>query len=713
MIIMKIDAESCDCTPQDDVINLDDCLVEYRQEHLESYRPRKNSGETAVAESNTPLAASPETLTTREAIDKFFCRDGLLKAATELAGRPYEYRKQQQLMAQAIVKSLQTDKNLCVEAPTGVGKSFAYLVPLIYTAKFRKHPALISTATITLQEQLINKDLPVLEKITGEKIKFVLAKGRGNYVCLRRLAMLTDDRRDSLVGRPSLTAEIQRIYTLQQEKNYGEREEFGFQTDMEAWSMVCCEGGNCMGQKCRFMKNCHYWKRRREWENADIIVANHALFFTDLKIRAGEEGDALLPAYDAVVLDEAHTLENDAAERMGLHLSSRGFNGFMNRLYNPDYGRGLLVRGGGDTMNLRQEVAEIKEHAKLFFDFFENYLNEHKENILRVTTPDSFVNMLSHPLIKFRTDLSLYAEGQSDKEFKTELEAQVALCDEILDSIDLFIGMQMKEAVYWLESNDGVSLKAAPLNVPELLRKNLFSKKKSVILVSATLTVDNKFDYFIRRTGFKNGESLMLDSPFATEQVKIYIPSSMPEPSHENYNSSLSLAIPDYLDLTHGKAFVLFTSYQQMRNCAKELEQYFVEKGINLLVQGEKLTRSAMIRQFKEDIDSVIFGTDSFWTGVDVPGEALSNVIITKLPFAVPSHPLIAARGEQIEQNGGNSFMDYSLPEAILKFRQGVGRLIRSRSDSGIIVILDKRVLSKRYGKRFLNSIPSYEVLVE
>ncbi|MEG2076942.1 MAG: DEAD/DEAH box helicase, partial [Victivallaceae bacterium] len=268
---MKIDADKTEHTPQDDVIKLDDCLVEYKQDHLESYHPRKkNVAATSTADADAAgneggesAATTPgdtaETLTTQEAIDKFFCQDGLLKATAELAGRPYEYRKQQQLMATAIVKSLQADKNLCVEAPTGVGKSFAYLVPLIYTAKFRKHPAVISTATITLQEQLINKDLPVLEQITGEKIKFVLAKGRGNYVCLRRLAMLTDDRRDSLLGRPSLTAEIQRIYTLQQEKNYGEREEFGFQTDIEAWSMVCCEGGNCMGQKCRFMKNCHYW----------------------------------------------------------------------------------------------------------------------------------------------------------------------------------------------------------------------------------------------------------------------------------------------------------------------------------------------------------------------------------------------------------------------------------------------------------------------
>jgi len=237
----------------------------------------------------------------------------------------------------------------------------------------------------------------------------------------------------------------------------------------------------------------------------------------------------------------------------------------------------------------------------------------------------------------------------------------------------------------------------------------LFNRKFPVVLTSATLTVGRSFDYFRSRTGFTNGVELRLDSPFSPDQVRLYIPRSMPEPNHEDYKSALVQNIPRFLDVTHGKAFVLFTSYQLMRYCAENLQSYFEKTGIRLLMQGE-MSRSMLLQEFKDDIDSVIFGTDSFWTGVDVPGEALSNVIVTKFPFAVPSHPLIQARSERIEKSGKNSFMEYSMPEAALKFRQGTGRLIRSKDDTGIIVILDRRVISKRYGQKFIESMPPYPI---
>lgn len=265
----------------------------------------------------------------------------------------------------------------------------------------------------------------------------------------------------------------------------------------------------------------------------------------------------------------------------------------------------------------------------------------------------------------------------------------------------------MPDAVYYAESERGsVSLHATPLNVPELLSELLFHQDFPVILCSATLTVRNSFDYYTGRTGFCNGRTLLLDSPFGADQARVYIPRDMPDPKDDGYQAALEREVPRFVELTQGKAFVLFTSYASLRRTADDLREYFRGKGWQLLVQGENMTRSGLLREFKEDTDSVLFGTDSFWTGVDVPGESLSNVIVTRLPFAVPSHPLIAARMERLEREGQNSFAAYSLPEAVLKFRQGVGRLIRSRNDRGIVVVLDRRVISKHYGKMFLDSIP-------
>ena len=298
-------------------------------------------------------------------------------------------------------------------------------------------------------------------------------------------------------------------------------------------------------------------------------------------------------------------------------------------------------------------------------------------------------------------------DNEEDAAFRTELEAQFSRCREFIDAIDSFTSRSIPESVYYAETDRrSVVLHAAPLNVAEILGEVLFNQDFPVVLCSATLSVRRSFDYFRKRTGFRNGKTLLLDSPFGSDQAKIYISRNMPDPSSEHFNAALAGEIPRFIELTHGKAFVLFTNYQSLRYCTDALRGYFSENGIRLLVQGENLTRSGLLRQFREDVDSVLFGTDSFWTGVDVPGEALSNVIVTKLPFASPGHPLIRARMARIEAEGRSSFTEYSLPEAVLKFRQGVGRLIRSRSDRGIIVLLDRRVLTKNYGRLFLDSLP-------
>ncbi len=692
--------------PAEDIRKLDDRYFDETgeiqiEEFLEVY---ENPVSAEIGEINDiPDIVSP----TRE----FFAVDGALAQAAMLGGRAYEHRPQQADMAINTAMALQSRYNLCVEAPTGVGKSFAYLLPAIHFAKTQVHPVVISTETINLQEQLIEKDIPFLQKVTGIEFKAALAKGRGNYLCKRRLHMACSEHRDQLLPAASLVLDLERLNKWVDGDGSGDRDDVEFRYDPIAWSYCCCEAGNCQGSRCNFFRSCFYWQARINWEKANLIVANHAMFFTDLKMKQDEDLEmTLLPKWSAVIIDEAHTLEDSAASHLGLRISSGGLQSFLNRLFNPENGRGILLRQGEKAMNLRKIIAEIKPQVGAFFTLFENMLLKNQETALRLRTPNVVPNLLSAGFGRLRTALADFSEDQEDKNFKTELESQVGRCDAFINGLQTFIDMSLPEHVYWIEEDKGgITLQGAPLNVPEVLEKILFHKRYPVILTSATLTVRRSFDYFRSRTGFINGSELRLDSPFSPDQVRLYIPRSMPEPNHSDYEDALVAQIPRFLDVTHGKAFVLFTSYKLLKTCAERLRGYFDETGITLFAQGD-MNRTLMLREFKNDIDSVIFGTDSFWTGVDVPGEALSNVILTKFPFAVPSHPLIAARAERIEQNGQSSFMEYSLPEAVLKFRQGIGRLIRSKTDTGIIVILDRRVISKRYGQMFIESLPPYPV---
>ena len=651
-----------------------------------------------------------------EQCEHFFSSAGPLMGA-DFGLRPAEERPQQREMASAIARALVNGENLCVEAPTGVGKSFAYLVPLILRSRYCRRPSVISTETINLQEQLIEKDLPMLAKLTGIEFKAALAKGRRNYLCRRRLELLSGDQRDALLPNPSLILDVERLNEKLARGCDGTKDGFGFNMDHNIWNMVCCESGNCMGPKCTFFRNCYYFKARRQWEEADIIVANHALFFTDLAMHgalehASTEG-SLLPNYGAVMIDEAHTLENNAAEYLGLHLSRSGLISTLNRLYNPDNARGLLMRPGSGALELRASAADARDEAYGFFTPYENYLTERKETALAINRPEIFPDRLSPALLNLARSLERRLEDEEDEAFSTELGSQLARCKEFIDGIDQFTHQTIPDAVYYAESErNNLTLHAAPLNVAELLAQLLFNQDFPVMLCSATLTVRNKFDYFISRTGFHGGKTLKLDSPFSPDQAKIYVSKQMPDPASSEFIPALIQEIPRYVELTDGKAFVLFTSHHALRSCADSLKTQFLIRGWRLLVQGEELTRYQMLNEFKEDIDSVLFGTDSFWTGVDVPGEALSNVILTRLPFASPGHPLISARMQRIEAAGKSSFSEYSLPEAVLKFRQGAGRLIRSRSDRGVIVLLDRRVITKSYGRMFLEALP-YKIIME
>ena len=642
----------------------------------------------------------------RENVENFFKKDGVLASKSEeLNGRTGEYRPQQMEMALKIVDAIYKGENLCVEAPTGVGKSFAYLIPLMYRAEFAEYPAIITTETINLQEQLIEKDIPFLKKILGSNVSAVIAKGRTNYLCLRRLELLNGEFRDSLLPNPSMVLEVEKVNDSHYNAG-GERSKFNFRLSNEVWQLIASETITCQGIKCPFYRKCYYFNVRKSWENADIIVANHALFFTDLRLKSEDLDAGLLPKFGMAVIDEAHTLENNAAEHLGLYLSKGGMLSTMNRLYNPENAKGLLLKEGKNALELRRKTVELRDEVYGFFHQFESYLNKLDLTEARIKNTGPFVNTIGTLLLDYSRELSNYLDDIDDPTFRTEIEGYQMVINDYVDSVDEFLIMSKDNSVYYIENEkNNIILRRSPLNTAELLREMLFDTAYPVVLSSATLTIGGKFDYFIKRIGFDNGESLILDSPFDHSRVKVFVPKNMVEADHPNYHRILVEYIKEFLRQTHGKAFVLFTSYSLLRQTAETMRDFFDQEGIQLLVQGENMSRSMMLKEFKEDVDSVIFGTDSFWTGVDVPGESLSNVIITKLPFAVPTNPLVSARCDEIKKNGGNPFSEYSIPDAVLKFRQGIGRLIRTKDDCGIIAILDKRIISKSYGKEFSNSI--------
>ncbi len=404
-------------------------------------------------------------------------------------------------------------------------------------------------------------------------------------------------------------------------------------------------------------------------------------------------------------------MERNAADYLGLRLNNISTKRTLQRLFNPESGRGLLLKSGPEALELRRLTAEVIEQIESFFHYYVRYLAERQEPIRRINHPNVAPDLITMPLRHLAKELQQYiAQLDDDDDFQLELDAQLKRCRAIIETADCFITMSCQDHVYWVEEeHNGVTLNAAPLKVNMLLDQMLFSRSYPVILTSATLTVNRNFDYYRQRTGYGRGAELMLGSPFSPSQGMLYLPDNyMPEPRDPDYNNALVNALCRLIALTRGKALVLFTSYATLRYCAEQLESFCDNNGIRLLAQGGGLSRNRLLDEFRSDTNSVLLGTDSFWTGIDVPGETLSNVIVTKFPFAVPSHPLIKARCEEIEARGGNAFMEYSLPEAVLKFRQGIGRLIRSRDDRGIIAILDRRVISKRYGSYFINSIPNY-----
>ena len=632
-----------------------------------------------------------------------------------LAMQGFEPRPQQAQMARAIERAFAGGRHLAVEAGTGVGKSFAYLIPVIQHVVETERKAVVSTFTITLQEQLIHKDIPFLQECLPYDVKAILAKGRGNYLCMRRLDFAAR-RQQSLFGPTS--HELDRIRRWSMQTTDGSLSDLPFLPSRATWEQVRSEHGNCPGRKCAQYSRCFYRRARRQWNEANLVVANHALLFSDLALK--EQKVALLPDYSVVVIDEAHNVERVAEEHFGINITNHRARYLLDELYNARTHRGLLVVGG--SAEALQLVEQTREAATEFFRRVEAWFEAQKDRSNGRCPPRFIKDTLSVSLQELRKSLATLAKQSEDQDQQFELTRSVGLCDALTSDLHEFLTQEPGEGgqrVYWVEAEGKMSrtvrLRAAPLNVGPDVQRCLFEKYSPVILTSATLSTGatGGFDFFAGRIGLKDYEGLHLDSPFDyRRQVTLYIERGLPNPNDPEFLSSAAEVLKRYLLKTSGRAFLLFTSYRMLDDVADQLEDWLAEQGFTLLRQGADLDRSAMIRQFKANDHCVLFGTDSFWQGVDVPGQALSNVTIMRLPFAVPDQPLLAGRLEQIREQGGNPFMDYQLPSAIIKFKQGFGRLIRSRNDTGIVVVLDSRIISKRYGQSFLAAVPDCRIEV-
>ncbi|MFA5265124.1 MAG: helicase C-terminal domain-containing protein [Opitutaceae bacterium] len=650
----------------------------------------------------------------RELAARVFAEGGLLEKGLSL-----EHRPEQETMARTVASAMNEDKSLLFEAGTGVGKSLAYLVPGIIHACDQKRQLVVSTHTISLQEQLEQKDLPICRRLfsSSEELKpyagfrSAVLVGKGNYLCTTRLALALAGKNE-LFTTPEF-AELQRIAEWANTTETGIRHELSPPPVPEVWEHVNAESAACSRKNCDG-EHCFYQRARARIRQAQVVIVNHSLLFALLNAGGAREktkGRGVLFPDDIVILDEAHTVPEVATEHFGLRVSSYGLERLLKYLYNPRTRKGLLARYG--EKHHHQLVLDTLESCTQFFGFLaDTLLATHP--IVRVREEGVVEPYLNGPLLALSKALeSIATKLQEGKEYD-DINEQRSKIDTYRNSIARWLRVDDEDQVYWVERGGKrqqiVTLRTAPIDVGPALRNALFEREVAVICTSATLAVGNEIGTFQHRLGAESARTGIVASPFDFKRhMRVFVASDIPLPSPREAKLALD-ALADWVRFcalrTAGGSLVLFTSYSDMRQIAAMLEQDFEQAGRPFLLQGAERSRTELAKAMRSHGNAILFGTDSFWTGVDVPGSALSQVIITRLPFDIPTHPVQEARAERIREQGGNPFNELTLPDAVMKFRQGVGRLIRTTKDRGIVTVLDSRILAKSYGQLFLAALP-------
>jgi ATP-dependent DNA helicase DinG len=689
----------------------------------------------------------------------------------ELSLKGFEPRVQQQEMMHNILEAYNEDKIALIEAGTGTGKSFAYLIPAILWAAQNKERTVISTHTIALQEQLLHKDIPIIAKALNIELKAVLIKGMGNYLCRRKLQETSDEH---LFLNENEHQELQKFESWNQTTKDGSRSSLPFAPSSDMWEKVSAENDTCTNSKCDYFQECHFFKARRRANDAQILIVNHHLLFADLNRRAEAENytdPAILPAYTRVIIDEAHHIEDIATEYFAKNINRLNLLRIIGRLAAEKQAASIgrlpfLKQKIVDYYKSKTYPAEITSilsrlnidlagnkndlltYIVKTFDAFSEFVtkvlpsdhNPERENKLRLhayhqTHPVwqseiipnakelmNAIHKYTRSIESIDQDIKSLDDEKLNEVTKTSRFETLALSNRLRETAitlsDFVSATATPNKVRWIELqqniNANIHLNDADLDIAKACVDYLFSKFSTVILCSATLTTNQKFHFFRERLGLT--EKLLpkqeitenvYDSPFNFEkQAMLVVPTDIPNPQDPQFTKSASEKIWQIIQASHGNAFILFTSYSMLNICHKYLEKKLTDAKYSVFKQGDE-SRQKLLEKFKNKDRSVLFGTDSFWEGVDVSGEALRCVVMVKLPFKVPSDPIIQARSQAIEEKGGDSFLEYSLPSAIVKFKQGFGRLIRNKTDRGCIVCLDSRILQKGYGKQFLSSLPN------
>jgi len=618
----------------------------------------------------------------------------------------WESRVQQVAMAELVAQGLSAPAHVICEAPTGVGKSFAYLVPVIQHALAQGTKVVISTATIALQEQLVRKDIPLLQQIFPE-LKAVLVKGRQNYVSIRRLGLAYDGQQALFETREEIQALRQVADWAHNDAEIGDKEELGWEPANSVWRQVQSDRTNCLGRKCPDYGSCFFYAARQRMEGAQLLVVNHHLYFSDLGLR--EETGGILPPHQVVVFDEAHALEDVATDHLGTEVSAAQVRWYLDTLWSAR-GKGLLAdpsreeaRGAVETVRRANEdlwfnVAQLSEGRS--------------EETVRITGAHPVENPLSPALDALAVALENLKERADNDNESTELTAQASRALEMAGGLRRVLAGEDSGLICYAtvpKERRGPSLSARPMSVAALLKEQLFDRMRTVVLTSATLAADDseRFLFLRKRLGLEGGLAKRLDSPFDYRtQARILINESPIDPNSESFAEATARWLVRYVQEAEGGIFVLFTSYRQLQAVHDRARPGLDRLRRFVLRHGDGMARSQMIELFKRTGDAVLFGTSSFWEGVDVPGSALRHVIIAKLPFEVPNHPVTEARLNEVRRRGGNPFVERQVPEAILRLKQGFGRLIRTRADTGTVAILDHRVATASYGRYFLRALP-------